>query len=154
MAGAMVHSIKTISYQFKGGEVENNSNTSFLGRMFAKDSDIQNNPITPMKTNTMETTQMKTTPINTTKMNDNKTDSKVLENNKINNHNNSISTGRKIFNTGKEFMNMGMYMAEGRNFKTNREFERHNINNSRKEDYKNKEKEDSTIANIQEQDKL
>lgn len=44
-------------------------------------------------------------------------------------------------------------MAEGRNFKTNRQYNRHNINNSRKEDFKNKDNEDSTVVDIQEQDK-
>ena len=156
MAGAMAHSIKTIAYQFKGNETQNNSNNaSFLGRIFTKDTNTQNNQITPMKTNKMETTQMKTTSMNTTKINDTKTD-ETKENSKQNNkiNNNIMSTGRKVFNTGKEFMNLGMYAGEGRNFKTNRQFDRYNINNSRKEDYKKKDKENSTITNIEEQDKL
>jgi len=49
---------------------------------------------------------------------------------------------KKAFNAGKGFMNLGMQMAEGRNFKTNQEksankqrmYERNNINNTRKED--------------------
>lgn len=156
MAGAMAHSIKTIAYQFKGNETQNNSNNaSFLGRIFTKDTNTQNDQITPMKTNKMETTQMKTTSMNTTKINDTKTD-ETKENSKQNNkiNNNIMSTGRKVFNTGKEFMNLGMYAGEGRNFKTNRQFDRYNINNSRKEDYKKKDKENSTITNIEEQDKL
>ena len=39
-------------------------------------------------------------------------------------------------------MNLGMYMAEGRNYRTNnyeqdRKYQRHNINNTRKEDLQN-----------------
>lgn len=156
MAGAMSYSIKSIAYQFKGNEAKSNTNNaSFLDRMFTKDTNIQNNQITPMQTTKMETNKMTTTSMNTTKMNENKADetkSNTMKNNKINN--NVINTGKKIFNTGKEFVNIGMYAAEGRNFKTNREYDRKNINYSRAEDYKKKEKEESSIANnIQEQDK-
>lgn len=49
---------------------------------------------------------------------------------------------KKAFNAGKGFMNLGMQLAEGRNFKTNQEksannqrmYERNNINSTRKED--------------------
>ena len=157
MAGAMAYSIKTIAYQFKGNEVYNsNNNNSFLGRMFAKDSSIQNNQISPMKTTQVETTPMKTTPMNVTQSNNeaNETKNNIIQNNKISNNNN-FSTGRKIYNTGKEFMNIGMYAAEGRNFKPQVEYNRRNINNSRKEDYKKRDKEESNItSNLQEQDKI
>lgn len=157
MAGAMAYSIKTIAYQFKGNEVYNsNNNNSFLGRMFAKDTGIQNNQISPMKTTQVETTPMKTTPMNVTQSNNeaNETKNNIIQNNKISNNNN-FSTGRKIYNTGKEFMNIGMYAAEGRNFKPQVEYNRRNINNSRKEDYKKRDKEESNIINnLQEQDKI
>lgn len=155
MAGAMAYSIKTIAYQFKGNETQNNT-TSFLGRMFAKDSNTPESQITPMPTAKMETTPMQTTPMNTTKMNENKQENTndATKVTRVNDNNNSqISTARKVFNTGKEFLNMGMYMAEGRNFKTNREYNRYNVNNTRKEDYSKKDKEESTISNMQEQDK-
>ena len=154
MAGAMAYSVKTIAYQFKGNETQNNtSTTSFLGRMFAKDTNTEESQITPMPTSKMETNQMQTSPMNTSKINENKQEntSDTTKTTKVNN--NGISTERKIFNTGKEFLNMGMYMAEGRNFKTNREYNRHNINNTRKEDYNKKDKEESAISNMQEQDK-
>ncbi len=155
MAGALAYSIKTIAYQFKGNETQNNT-TSFLGRMFAKDSNTPESQITPMLTSKMETTPMQTTPMNTTKMNENKQENTndATKVTRVNDNNNSqISTARKVFNTGKEFLNMGMYMAEGRNFKTNREYNRYNVNNTRKEDYSKKDKEESTISNMQEQDK-
>ena len=68
-----------------------------------------------------------------------------------NKDNSNISGLRKAYNVGKELMNFGMYMAEGRNFKTNsqeqsqrRIYNRPNINNTRKEDIK--EDENKTIA--------
>ena len=145
MAGAMAYSIKTIAYQFKGNETQNNT-TSFLGRMFAKDRNAQENQITAMPTSKLETTPMQTTTINTSKVNENKKENKndTTKINRVNNNNN-ISTGRKIYNTGKEFLNMGMYMAEGRNFKTNREYNRYNINNSRREDINKQNDEDRNI---------
>ena len=58
---------------------------------------------------------------------------------------NTNSTGGmgKAFNIGKEVMNMGMYMAEGKNFKNNnyennRVYNRQNINDTRKEDIQEK----------------
>ena len=104
-----------------------------------------------METNKMQTTPMNTSKINESKINDGKDN--IKQNDKGSTNHNIMNAGKKVFNTGKEFMNMGMYMAEGRNFKTNRQYNRHNINNSRKEDFKNKDNEDSTVVDIQEQDK-
>ena len=157
MAGAMAYSIKTIAYQFKGNDTQNNSNnTSFLGRMVSNDVNTDNSQITPISTTKMETNKMQTTPMNTSKINESKkNDGKdnIIQNDKGSTNHNIMNAGEKAFNTGKEFMNIGMYMAEGRNFKTNRQYNRHNINNSRKEDFKNKDNEDSTVVDIQEQDK-
>ncbi len=68
----------------------------------------------------------------------------------------STSGFRKAFNVGKEFMNLGMYMAEGRNFKTNesninnnRIYNRPNINNIRKEDM---EESTNKIISIEQDD--
>ena len=157
MAGAMAYSIKTIAYQFKGNENQNNSDrTSFLGRMISNQTNTDNSQITPMNTTKMETSKMQTNPMNVSKMNDNKVNDNIKntkQNDKNNINHNIINSGKNAFNTGKEFINMGMYMAEGRNFKTNRQYNRHNINNSRREDFRKKYNEDSTITNIQEQDK-
>ena len=124
MAGAMAYSIKTIAYQFKGNENQNNSDrTSFLGRMISNQTNTDNSLITPMNTTKMETSKMQTNPMNVSKMNDNKVNDNIKntkQNDKNNVNHNIINSGKNAFNTGKEFMNMGMYMAEGRNFKTNR----------------------------------
>lgn len=79
---------------------------------------------------------------------------------------NTVKDGmRKAFNVGKEFMNLGMYMAEGKNFKTStnnekkryeerqrlqrRMYDRHNINNTRQED---KKEETRSIITLEEDD--
>lgn len=157
MAGAMAYSIKTIAYQFKGSEtqVNNNNQTSLLGRIF---NNNEANQITPMKTTPMETNKMNTTPMNS--LNTDNGQGKENNNNNIQNketgkkNSNVASMGRKAFNTGKEFLNMGMYMAEGRNFDTRRNYNRNNINDTRKEDFKKKDNENSAIINIQEDDEV
>lgn len=154
MASAMAGSIKAIAYQFKGSEssVSNSNQTSLLGRVF---NNNEVNQITPMKTTPMQTSKMTTTPINSLNTDnqqgtENKNDIQNKDINQKNNNNSNI--GRKAFNTGKEFLNMGMYMAEGRNFDTRRKYNRDNINNTRKEDFNKKDNENSTIINIQEDD--
>ena len=157
MAGAMAYSIKTIAYQFKGPEsqVNNNNQTSLLGRIFNNSEASQ---ITPMKTTPMETNKMNTTPINS--LNTDNEQGKESNNNNLQKeetgkkNNNALNMGRKAFNTGKEFLNMGMYMAEGKNPNTRRNYNRNNINDSRKEDFKKKDNENSTIINIQEDDEV
>lgn len=158
MAGAMAHSIRTIAYQFKGNDSQNNiGGTSFVGRMLNKNSGGEENKITPMETKNMETTTMKTKSMNTNSSGNLKVDAIKELGNKSEELKRKVSptnVAKKAFNTGKEFMNMGMYMAEGRNFKQNREFGRYNINNSRKEDFKNNKKEENVITNLEEQDKV
>lgn len=149
MARAMSNSLGAIFYQFKGNPLQNGINSgngSLLGRVLNKGQEGQN--ITEMKTNLMETSKMKTTTINNE--NNNEKPINILNTNRQDN----ISQGRKILNTGKEFLNMGMYMAEGRNFDTNRSYSRNNINNTRREDYKRKENENSTIIDIKEDEDL
>ena len=69
---------------------------------------------------------------------------------------NNTSVIKRAFNVGKEFMNLGMYMAEGRNFKTNsqynmqrRTYNRSNINNTRQED---KNEENNKIITVEADD--
>lgn len=152
MAGAMAHSVNAIAYQFKNPNNNlNETKNSFLGSVFSKEnteSTTTNNVSTEMNKTKMESKPMETTRVAGKSIINKNSDTKV---NNVNN-NSKTSFARSAFNAGKEFVNMGMYMAEGRNFANNRTYNRHgNINNTRKEDYKSKEKEDSEITNMQEQ---
>ena len=133
MARAMANSIGAITYQFKPAPIQSS-----------------NQNVTAMKMNLMETNKMNTTTIN--KANDNKEQASQMNTNSIKDNKVSIGAGKKILNTGKEFLNMGMYMAEGRNFDTSRNYNRNNINNTRREDYKKENNENTTIINEQEDD--
>ncbi len=149
MANAMAHSIRTIAYQFKNTNVDNNIGNSLIGRIFNNQSMDSNNQIKPMQITQMETTTMKTNKMDTKPIN-------IIEKSKEDtkqgftkpNFNTVLGASKKMYNTGKEFLNMGMYMAEGKNFKT----DRNNINNFRKEE--NKKTEENILTDIQESEKL
>ncbi len=153
MAGAMAYSVRAIAYQFKGSSSQTSNNqTSFFGRIFNKND--ENSQATPMTTTPIQATRMTTTPMNSTNINNIEEKDNSTKNNDKNNTTNSTLSGlgKKAYNTGKEFLNLGMYGAEGRNFDTRRNYNRNNINNTRKEDYDKNDNENSTIINIQEDD--
>ena len=136
MAGAMAYSIKTIAYQFKNPEASN-VGTSIFNKVFNRNDSTNSTEITPLKINELETTKMKTTNI----------DSNNLSNKVTSNNENVKSIGKKIINTGKEFMNIGMYMSDGKNFKTNNSFDKFTFNKSIKQ------REEKKSNNIKEDDK-
>lgn len=158
MAGAMAHSVKTIAYQFKNAE-GSSIGGSIMGKMLNNGNETTLNP---METNKMETVKMQTTKFESSTNNisskerlvetskDNYTQS--IPRNIITNNQNTNNLGKTIYNTGKEFVNMGMYMAEGKNFSNNREFNRYNVNKTRKEDFSEKKGENNLIANMRDDD--
>ena len=160
MAGAMAHSVNAIAYQFRNPNNntaysnklnESISTPTFLSKVFKRvGSDKKEEPssISKMQTTPMNVSKMETNSINKEQPLQ-KNDS--LINNTRNVMNKSSSNiGSKVMNTGKEFLNMGMYMAEGRNFSNNRMYNRHNINNTRKEDFRKRDTENNVIANVEE----
>lgn len=157
MGAAMGYTIRSIAYQFKGNdESQNSRRTDIISRVINKANNTESVPVNGVSyesysKNAMEEPNSKsiTSNINTT---DIKPTNSTINNIQTENKDNSNISGlRKAYNVGKEFMNFGMYMAEGRNFKTNsqeqsqrRIYNRPNINNKRKEDIK--EDENKTIA--------
>lgn len=157
MAGAMVHSVRTIAYQFKNPEGASVGG-SFIGRLLNNKNETG---ITPMETNKMETVKMQTTKLESNSNNISSKE-KIIEKSKdnytsipgsiLNNNQNTNNFGKTIYNTGKEFVNMGMYMAEGKNFSNNRTFNRYDINKTRREDFREKNGENNIIANMKDDD--
>ncbi len=144
MSGAMAHSIKALMYQFQSPNTQvANNNTSFLGRMFKTESN-ETKEMTEMRSTPMEQTPMKTTNINGTPMK-----SKNIAQD-VNQTAQRPNFGKAMFNTGKEAMNLGMYMAEGKNFGNSRNFNKFK-NNNKGTKTDNKTKENISI-NIQEND--
>lgn len=157
MGAAMGYTIRSIAYQFKGNdESQNSRRTDIISRVINKANNTESVPVNGVSyesysKNAMEEPNSKsiTSNINTT---DIKSTNSTINNIQTENKDNSNISGlRKAYNVGKEFMNFGMYMAEGRNFKTNiqeqsqrRIYNRPNINNTRKEDIK--EDENKTIV--------
>lgn len=135
MGATMGYTLKSIAYQFKGNNEESKTEgTDIISKVVNKANNIESVPVSGVSYENYSRNVME----DKDKSIHNNINSDVKDSNNL--------TGiKKVFNTGKEFMNLGMYMAEGRNFKTNsqdsiqkRTYNRNNINNTRRED-KNEE---------------
>lgn len=161
MGAAMGQTVRTIAYQFKGENTNVDSGNDFIGKVVKRASGgIKAEPIASSSYESYsQNFAEKARPVNQTNINN---ETKQTQNatmvGKENNTETPQSTSgfRKAFNVGKEFMNLGMYMAEGRNFKTNesninnnRIYNRPNINNTRKEDM---EESTNKIISIEQDD--
>lgn len=161
MGAAMGQTVRTIAYQFKGENTNVDSGNDFIGKVVKRASGgIKAEPIASSSYESYsQNFAEKARPVNQTNINN---ETKQTQNTtmvgKENNTETPQSTSgfRKAFNVGKEFMNLGMYMAEGRNFKTNesninnnRIYNRPNINNIRKEDM---EESTNKIISIEQDD--
>ena len=153
IGAAMGYTVKSIAYQFKGNE--NQQKTDIISRVINKANNTEsvkvggesyeNNSMNAMS----EPMSKSVTKDFDTGNNNDKTTANVQTEDKDTNTINGI---KKAYNVGKEFMNLGMYMAEGRNFKTNgqeqsqrRIYNRPNINNTRKEDKTEDENKVTTV---------
>lgn len=134
MGAAMGNTIKTIAYQFKGNNVENKVGVpDIISRVVHKANNVESVPVSAVSYESYSKNIMEDK--NTNSITSNNVSNTIKETNGV----------RKAFNVGKEFMNFGMYMAEGKNFKTNnqeqmprRTYDRGNIDNNKQEDIKKK----------------
>ena len=155
MASAMGYTVRSIAYQFKGN-TENSEDTGnaenkeegqdFISRIINRSTKTTSKPLegTSLAGTNYESNSYNIMG-NSKAENMNKSQELNQTNQKEINRESKSSTGgsiKKAYNIGKEAMNLGMYMAEGRNYRTNnyeqdRKYQRHNINNTRKEDLQN-----------------
>lgn len=161
MGAAMGYTVKSIAYQFKGENGNKIEGKDFISRVANRvTTKTEAKPIAGVSyeehsKNVMDNAK----PINQTNItNKEEQIQNPITIGKENKEEIAKSTNgfKKAFNVGKEVMNLGMYMAEGRNFKTNenninnkRMYDRPNINNTRKEDI---EESTNKIISIEEQD--
>ncbi len=161
MGAAMGYTVKSIAYQFKGENSNKTDGKDFISRVANRvTTKTEAKPIAGVSyeehsKNVMENAK----PINQTNItNKEEQTQNPITIGKENKEEIPRSTNgfKKAFNVGKEVMNLGMYMAEGRNFKTNenninnkRMYNTPNINNTRKEDI---EESTNKIISIEEQD--
>ena len=151
MGAAMGGTISAIAYQFKGNSEEGKAGgTDFISRVVNRATTNESKAMTGVSYDSHAKNIMDDKSSKSITNITNPTEKSTMNNNIVNNpiqnkakENNGMSGIRKAFNVGKEFMNMGMYMAEGRNFNTNskqqpqkRYYNRNNINNTRQEDIK------------------
>ena len=156
MASNMGYTIRAFTYQFKNAGNNGDGNSSGLLASFLNKTSVIGNKETPTNTNPVQTNIAKTQPVKTKPIETNVANTnKVDQNNKKNNtkpiNERSEPFRKKATRAGKAFMNTGMYMAEGRNFNTDR---RYNKNNRSR--YENKRKKDianTTTTHIEMDDK-
>ena len=125
MAHEMGHTIRAFAYQFGDGK---NSNT--LNRFMEKTTVKQENrdivQTSPVQTKPVQTNPVETKPI------ESKIDKNTNSNNIEKKETNNIfqkTNFEKATKFGSAFLNTGMFMAEGRNFK-NDKFNKNNINDN------------------------
>ncbi len=156
MGAAMGYTIKSIAYQFKGNNEKNGieKKTDFISKFKNKTNNIESKPIEAINYESYSKNVMgdknNNQVENSTKLTNNKINNNIVSNETKNTNN--ASGIKRAFNVGKEFMNLGMYMAEGRNFKTNsqepiqqRTFNKSNIDNTRENDKKEENKKIITL---------
>ena len=145
MASNMGYTIKAFTYQFKNPGSNGDGNSSGLLANFLNKTSVVGNKETPTNTNPVQTNIAKTQPVKTKPIETNMANTnRVDQNNKKDNtkpiNERSEPFRKKAVKAGKAFMNTGMYMAEGRNFNTDRRYNKNNRNR-----YDSKRKKD--IAN-------
>ncbi len=156
MASNMGYTIRAFTYQFKNAGNNGDGNSSGLLASFLNKTSVIGNKETPTNTNPVQTNIAKTQPVKTKPIETNVANTnKVDQNNKKNNtkpiNERSEPFRKKATRAGKAFMNTGMYMAEGRNFNTDRRYNKNNrsrYDNKRKKDIAN-----TTTTHIEMDDK-
>lgn len=156
MASNMGYTIRAFTYQFKNSGNNGDGNSSGLLASFLNKTSVIGNKETPTNTNPVQTNIAKTQPVKTKPIETNVANTnKVDQNNKKNNskpiNERSEPFRKKVTKAGKAFMNTGMYMAEGRNFNTDRRYNKNNrsrYDNKRKKDIAN-----TTTTHIEMDDK-
>lgn len=138
IAHEMGHTVKAFAYQFGDGN-GNGKSSGMLNRFMQsttvnQESKTSTTPVEtmPIKTNPVQTTEAKTSPIEPKTMQTNITQTGNLSNTKQETKGNSIFQKKNLdraAKVGSSFLNAGMYMAEGRNFKSDR-YDRNNRTNN------------------------
>ena len=155
MASNMGYTIKAFTYQFKNPGSNGDGNSSGLLANFLNKTSVVGNKETPTNTNPVQTNIAKTQPVKTKPIETNMANTnRVDQNNKKDNtkpiNERSDPFRKKAAKAGKAFMNTGMYMAEGRNFNTDR---RYNKNNRNRYDSKRKKDIANTTTHIEMDDR-
>ena len=152
MGVAMGYTIRSIAYQFKGNDNNNEEqHHGIISKVIDRVNNTDSKPVDAVSyesysKNIMEDKNSKSI-TNVNQSTENKTINNKLSN-EIKETNNNIGGIRKAFNVGKEFMNLGMYMAEGKNFKTNNQETRRIYNRTNINDIKEEAKQEENNKTI------
>lgn len=139
MAHEMGHTVKAFAYQFGDGK-GTDILKKFMNKTTVKQEDNSQNNTTPVETVPIKTAPIQSETVKTSPIQPKQTEAKQeLTNNKsvsdkAEGKNNSIFQKKnfdRAAKVGSSFMNAGMYMAEGRNFRSDR-YNKNNANSKRK----------------------
>lgn len=150
MAHEMGHTMQAFAYQFAGNE-----KGSDMLKRFMNNTTIKHENKTSINTTPIETTPVKTTPVKTTPIEPKTVETNLVSANDVSKVLNGKQEGKinkefpkknfdKATKFGSAFMNTGMYMAEGRNFKN----EKYN-KNKKYDSNKRKSQELSSTAKLE-----
>ena len=138
IAHEMGHTVKAFAYQFGDG---NGQSSGMLNRFMQsttvnQESKTSTTPVEtmPIKTTPVQTSEVKTSPLEPKTMQTNIVQTGNSPNIKQEGKGNSIFQKKnfdRAAKVGSSFLNAGMYMAEGRNFKSDR-YDRNNQTNTNK----------------------
>lgn len=155
MGAAMGYTVKSIAYQFKNNDNNQSEGKDIISKVI-NNSSTTTEKIAPLQVSNYEG--------RTNNFMENQSGINQTENNSnINNEKESTSEKanyrsgiRKAYNIGKEFMNLGMYVAEGKNFRNNsneiykKTYKQDNTNDN--EEIKNQKHERDKIITVEEND--
>lgn len=135
VGAAMGHTIKAIAYQFKSNDMNEKEETNMISRIVDRNSNVTNSRELEGSNYEIHSRNI---------FNDNPKESQQENGKKTN------SIAKKIYNVGKESLNFGMYMAEGKNFKTTNYGQKNNNIKDSRNKHKNGLKEQSNKIIIKE----
>jgi hypothetical protein len=153
MGAAMGHTVRTIAYQFKSNnEGDKVGDKGIISRVINKANNTESKPVGGVSYENYSKNIMEEPNAKSITNNISSTENKTNNIQNEGKNSSTINGMKKAYNVGKEFMNLGMYMAEGKNFKTSgqeqiqkRIYNRNNINNTRQEDKKEEENKITTV---------
>ena len=115
MGATMGYTLKSIAYQFKGNNEESKTEgTDIISKVVNKANNIESVPVSGVSyenysRNVMEDSNIN--PVDSSKIPMEDKDKSIHNNiNSDVKDSNNLTGIKKVFNTGKEFMNLGMYM--------------------------------------------
>lgn len=155
MTAEMAYTVRAFAYQFKDAHINGNGQgfiSNFMNKTSINNDNMKSDSTNPVETNIIQTSPIKTNPIESKNTNEKSNNTGIQDDIMKKNNINKSSPLQIATKVGGGFFNTGMYMAEGRNLSNNsyqRRNNRNNINNTRKDDIRNKRNIEDITTNME-----